>query len=391
MSRALAHLSRVRSRSSVRGLPYAGRIVLFAAIAAAPFALTACRGEAPGGGQTSPSAVASPTRATAAFVDDVGREIVLPVPLSRVVVFNRYTTEFIRAIAGMRVVVGFDVDLRKSGSYWPGAEATMVVGQAQSNAAPNYEAIVKAHPDVVFFARNGPWEEASRVLAPFDIPVFVITGWDVLKHEQNVDLLGRLFEQPARAARLNAFYRRYRDLLAERLRGVARKRVYIEEVGELKTLLKGSGWHDMVEAGGGVNVFGDVNILDQPSARGTVQGFDTDPEETLARRPDLLIKLYSNQHIALDTADALNVLRRIAARPGFAELPAVKAGQVYSLSYYHASACSKIVGALRIAKWLHPERFEDVEPDEAMRVWLEEFQGVPAPGGYWMSLGEASK
>lgn len=178
------------------------KIVLLAALAAAPLALTACRGEAPAAGQTPPRSAASPssvpTRTTAVFVDDVGREILLPVPLSRVVVFNRYTTEFIRAIAGMRVVVGFDVDLRKSGSYWPGAEATMVVGQAQSNAAPNYEAIVKTTPDVVFFARNGPWEEASRVLAPFGIPVFVITGWDVLKHEQNVDLLGRLFEQPAR-------------------------------------------------------------------------------------------------------------------------------------------------------------------------------------------------
>jgi hypothetical protein len=31
----------------------------------------------------------------------------------------------------------------------------------------------------------------------------------------------------------------------------------------LWTLLKGSGWHDMIETGGGINVFGDVNILDQ--------------------------------------------------------------------------------------------------------------------------------
>jgi iron complex transport system substrate-binding protein len=348
-----------------------------------------------GGGSTNaPAPAPRPTtapRPSTAFRDDVGREIILPIPLARVVVFNRYTTEFIRAIAGMSVVVGFDVDVRKSGSYWPGASATMVVGQAQSNATPNYEAIVAAKPDVIFFARNGPWEEASRVLAPFGVPVFVITGWDVLKHEQNVELLGRLLGKPERAARLNAFYRQYRALLAARLKGVTRKRVYIEEVGEYKTLLKGSGWHDMVETGGGLNVFGDVDILDQPSARGTVQGFETDPEEILARRPEVLIKLYSNQHVAIDRDDALQVLRRVAARPGFAELPAVRAGQIYSLSYYHASACSKIVGALQIAKWLYPDRFADVNPDDAMRVWLEEFQGVPAPGGYWVSLAGAPK
>jgi iron complex transport system substrate-binding protein len=222
--------------------------------------------------------------------------------------------------------------------------------------------------------------------------VFVITGWDVLKHEWNVALLGRLLARPERAAKLNAFYRGYRDLLETRLLGVPRKRVYIEEVGDYKALLKGSGWHDMVETGGGVNVFGDVNILDQPKARGTVQGFDTDAEEILARKPDVLIKLYSNQQIAIDAIEARTVLTRLVARPGFANLPAVERGEVYSLSYYHASACSKIVGALRIAKWLYPDRFADVDPDEAMRIWLEDFQGVAAPtsgpgsGRYWTSL-----
>lgn len=341
-------------------------------------------------GPGAPVVESGDSRPRVRFHDDVGREVSLPVPLKRTAVFNRYTTEFIRAIAGMDVVVGFDVDMRRSASYWPGATATMVVGQAQSNAMPNYEAIVATNPDVVFFARNGPWEEASRALAPFGIPVFVITGWDLLKHEENVTLLGRLFEKPERAAELNAFYRGYRDLLAARLSGVARKRVYIEEVGDYKALLKGSGWHDMVEIGGGINIYGDIDILDQPSARGTVQGFDTDPEEILARRPDVIVKLYSNRAISIDRADALDVLQRIVARPGFSELPAVRTGQVYSLSYFHASASSKIVGALQIAKWLYPDRFADVDPAEAMRVWLEDFQGVPAPGGYWISLQDQS-
>lgn len=377
---------------SARALPIAA---LLLAITAAGAVSSACGGSDTAAQRTAaaPAAAtpASPGQSTQTVEDDVGRKIALPVPLRRVVVFNRYTTEFIRAIAGMEVVVGFDVDVRKSGAYWPGAQATMVVGQAQSNAAPNYEAIVQTRPDVVFFARNGPWEEASRVLAPFKIPVFVVTGWDVLKHEWNVTTLGRLLDRPERAAKLNAFYRGYRGLLDQRLTGVARKRVYIEEVGDFKALLKGSGWHDMVETGGGINVFGDVNILDQPKARGTVQGFDTDAEEILARKPDVLIKLYSNQHIAIDADDARGVLTRLVARPGFANLPAVARGDVYSLSYYHASACSKIVGALRIAKWLYPERFADVDPDEAMRVWLEDFQGVPAPGvgRYWTSLRPA--
>jgi len=323
------------------------------------------------------------------FRDDVGREIDLPVPVRRTVAFNRYTTEFIRAVAGVQVLVGVDFNPAKYGAYWPGLTNAIVVGEGQ--ALPNYEAIIAALPDVVFFPRNSEWEEASRVLKPFGIPVVVLTGWDVLKHEENVELLGRIYGKQERAADLNAFYRHYRELLAERLKGVNKKRVYMEEVGNYKTLLKGSGWHDMIETGGGINVFGDVNILDQPSARGTVQGFDTDPEEILARKPDVIIKLYPNQYESIDPFNAMKMLESLAARPGFSELPAVRNGQVYSISYYHASACSKIVGALQIAKWLYPERFADVDPDEAMRVWLENFQGVPYPGGYWISLGQGKQ
>lgn len=342
---------------------------------------SACASQAP-----RESAQAVDTRPRTTYADDLGREITLPVPLRRTVVFNRYTTEFIRAVAGMDVVVGFDVDMQKSGDYWPEVSA-MAVGQTGSNPQPNYEAIAQLKPDVVFFARNGPWEEAARVLAPFGIPVFVVTGWDVLRHEFNVELLGRLFQRQEQAGRLNAFYRQQRELLSSRLKGVTRKRVYIEEVGDYKALLKGSGWHDMVEEGGGINIYGDIDILNQPSSRGTVQGFDTDPEEIIARRPDVIIKLYSNQYISIDEPAAMTVLKRLVERPGFGALPAVQRGEVYSLSYYHASACSKIVGALQIAKWLYPDRFADIDPAEAMRVWLEDFQGVRAPGNYWVSLG----
>lgn len=321
---------------------------------------------------------------TLSFADDVGRTVTLTLPVRRTVVFNRYTTEFIRAIAGTDVLVG--VDIKAGTAYWPTVTPEMFAGQGQLN--PNFEAIVAMRPDVVFFPRNSDWQAASETLAAFNIPVVVLTCWDVLKHEENATLIGRIYEHPEKAEKLNAFYRHYRDLLAERLKGVQKKRVYIEEVGDYKTLLKGSGWHDMVEEGGGLNVFGDVEILGQNSARGNVQGFEVDPEEILARKPDVIIKLQPGQYEPHNAAFSKDVLERLVARPGFSQLPAVKTGEVYHLSYYHASASSKIVGALQIAKWLYPDRFEDIDPAAAMKVWLEEFQGVPYPatGRYWTSL-----
>lgn len=319
-----------------------------------------------------------------AIRDDLGREVLLKLPLQRVVVFNRYTTEFVRAIGAMSAVVGVDIDAAKHRAYWPTVTPAMGAGSGQS--APNFEAIVAMQPDAVFMPRNSDWKQAERVLAGFGLPVVVVTTWDLLKHEWNIELLGRLFARQTQAAKLNAFYRQWRDELRRRLAGAAPLRVYFEEVGDHKTVLKGSGWHDMIEAGGGINVFGDVNILDQPTTRGSVQNFEIDPEQVLARKPDVLIKLQPGQYEPHPHTFSRGVLERMAARPGFSSLPAVRDGRVYHISYYLAGGCSKITGALQIAQWLHPKRMAGIDPQAVMGEWLEIFQGVPAQTGYAVSL-----
>lgn len=311
----------------------------------------------------------------------MARRVSLVLPLKRVVVFNRYTTEFIRAIGAMPAVVGVDFDATRHPTYWREVTPGMFAGSGQS--APNFEAIVGMRPDAVFMPRNSDWKKAASLLAGFGIPVVVLTGWDLLKHEWNIDLLGRLFARPGQAQRLNAFYRQWHQLLATRLRGAVPKRVYFEEVGDHKTGLKGSGWHDMIETGGGLNVFGNVNL-----AGANVQNFEVDPEEVVARQPEAIIKLQPGQYEPHTREFAQQTLERLVRRPGFDALPAVRSGQVFHLSYYLASGCSKITGAVQIAKWLYPERMAGVDADAPMATWLQTFQGVPARQGYWHSLAE---
>lgn len=318
--------------------------------------------------------------------DDLHRAVSLNLPLRRVVVFNRYTTEFVRAIGAMSAVVGVDIDAAKHRAYWPTVTPAMLAGTGQS--ALNFEAIVAMQPDAVLMPRNGDWKQAERVLSGFGVPVVVVTAWDLLKHEWNIELLGRLFARPQQATKLNVFYSYWREELRKRLDGAARPRVYFEEVGDNKTVLKGSGWHDMIEAGGGLNVFGDVDILGQQTTRGSVQNFEVDPEQVLARKPDVLIKLQPGQYEPHPRSFARGVLERVASRPGFASLPAVRDGRVFHISYYLAGGCSKITGALQIAQWLHPKRMAGIDPQAVMGQWLQTFQGVPPQTGYAVSLAE---
>lgn len=321
---------------------------------------------------------------TTTITDDVGRQVPLVLPLRRVVVFNRYTTEFIRAIGAMSTVVGVDFDGRQYPDYWPGVTLAMMAGSGQGSL--NFEAIVAMRPDAVFLPRNSDFQKAATILAGFNIPVLVLTGWDLLRHEWNVELLGRLFGRPAQAARLNAFYRHWRDTLRARLQGATPRRVYFEEVGDHRTVLPGSGWHDMIEAGGGLNVFGDVRLPGGVSVRGNVQNFEVDPEEIAARKPEVIVKLQPAQYLPHTREFSAQQLDKLARRPGLSGTRAVATGQVYHLSYYLASGCSKITGALQIAQWLHPKRMAGIDVNAVMGEWLSAFQGVPAQTGYWQSL-----
>lgn len=318
--------------------------------------------------------------------DDIGRQVELSLPLRRVVVFNRYTTEFVRALGAMDRVVGVDIDAARHQAYWPMVTPAMWAGNGQT--APDFEAIVALRPDAVFMPRNSQHAQAAQVLAPFGIPVVVITAWDLVKHEWNVELLGALLDRRAQARELNRFYRHWRDELSRRLQGAPGARVYLEEVGDHKTVLRGSGWHDMLEAGGGVNVFSDVALPGQPRSRGSVHNFEVDPEQVLARQPDFVIKLQPPQYEPHPRAFARSVLEQVARRPGFAALPAVRTGRVFHLSYYLAGGCSKITGALQVARWLHPRRMSGIDPEAVMGEWLQRFQGVPPQSGYAVSLAE---
>jgi len=321
------------------------------------------------------------------ITDDTGRTLSFDAPLQRAVVFNRYNAEFLRSVAGMDVIVGVDSWVTRDPTYWPNLRDDMLAGANQRE--PNYEAIIAMEPDVVIFPRNGAWQEAIETLEPFDIPVVVLTGWDVLKHVSNIEAFGKMFGQPERAAKLNAFYSENMALLKDRLEGVEPKNVYLEEKTPFRSVLKGSGWHDMIEAAGGRNIFEAIDINTQPKDRGSVHNHEVDPEAILMAKPDLVVKLQPGSYPLHPAEFSDSFFAEFVSRAGVDEIPALKDGNVYHMNYYLAGGCSKMIGALSIAKWLYPERFADVDPDAVMKTWLEDFQGVSYPGRYWTRITEA--
>lgn len=347
---------------------------MFAVLA---IALVAGCGGAPPGTATGSATASDAPRRTEVVVDDAGRSVELQVPVRSVVAFNTFNVEFIRAVGAFDTVLGLDGGSAGAdyAGYWPGRDTSVTVGKGQ--AEPNYEQLAQLHPEVVIFPRNGAWQDAEAKLAGFGIKTLVITGWDQNKHVDNVTLIGKIFGREQRAAELNAFYTRYRDLLAQRLAGVAPKRVYLENDKDYGSPIVGSGWHDMITLGGGRNIFDDVVFGAEGAARGSVHQFDIEPEAILDRDPELVIRNTGGGYALVSADDPATVGRSLLARPGWDRLTAVRNNAVQVTSSFPMNACSKIIGSLYVAKWLHPDTMADVDPDAVMREWIEKYQGVP--------------
>jgi iron complex transport system substrate-binding protein len=330
---------------------------------------------------------------TVTIIDERGKQFEVPQPLERVCIFNTFNVEFARAVGGWPAVVGMDANAAQDEAYWPGFDRDNIVGQNQRE--PDYEKIAALNTQVVIFPSNGAWAEAEEKLAPFGIQVIVLTGWAMEGFVERLTNFGLLFGNPERAQELINFYQQHLDLVQERIGALEqKKRVYYESYGaasDFKTCLVGSGWNDMLVMAGGINVFGDLNIAEQPETKGSVHAFDVDPEAILVRNPQLVLKIEpgsqarpgTGTQTPPDPAELKAAWERLVNRPGWSGLDAVKNGQVHVMSPFPANACSKMIGVCYLAKWLYPELFPDLDPEAVMREWIEKFQDVPySEGGY---------
>lgn len=332
-----------------------------ATLAAAAIALTGCG--------TVTTEGEEPTE-TFTVTDDQGREVEISGPVERAVVLNSYGNEFVRAIGAGDTVVGVD---RVSSERLPYLEIDPDDIIAEGLDQINYEAIAALNPDVVVLPRNAVWQEAATQLESFDIPVVVATAWDYAAFEDTVNLLGEVFGAEEGASELLGFNAEIHDLLAERLEGVDRVPVYFETEEPYLTALSASGFHHMIEAAGGENVFGDASGGDAQDE------ITVDPAEVVNRNPAVIWHEFGPSFTPVDQFET--IADEIYARGGFSGIDAIQDGQVYVSNGWATSAAAKSIGAIYLATWLHPEEFEDIDPADYLERWVTDFQHAEFTSG----------
>ena len=305
--------------------------------------------------------------------DYLGREVELPVNLSRVVVMDNYNMECVDVFDAIDTVIAVDAWISNDKVGWGRVfEGDEVI--ANENDEINYEAVIDLNAEVLITSELYSWEQDIEQLEPFGIKVVVCKAYDTENFFDNMTLYGEIFNKPERAQEIIDFIKGNLDYVDEQLADVPKKSLYFEVNSPGRTTIPGDSYFNMVEYSHADNVFKESDVK------------DIDLEAVIVANPDYMVKIVypsSGWVVYEPPADETftEVKEELLSRPGWDEISAVKQDNILLLSQYAHRGATKIVGSFFIAKFLYPEELPDLHPEEIFAKWLG-YRGVDHIDGH---------
>lgn len=304
---------------------------------------------------------------TVTIVDGTGESVDVSRPVMRIVSITSRTSEIICALDAGERIVG-----RDSYSIVPNSlEDVPVV--AGSSYTPNVELILELEPDLVI-ADSMLSDDYRQRIEDAGIPVIVETSWDPAAVATVVSHLGIVLDEEDRAGEIIGFIEQYHDIVEERCADLEEEDkpvVFFEWSQPYHSGASGTLFHNLTVASGGINVVGD-----EPAK------YPTGSPEWLAKRdPDIILRLVSSTEDL--TVEMMEEARdEILSRPGLSSVKAVEDDRAYILSSPVTTGVRSIIGELYLAKWFHPDFFEDIDPEEVHEELIQELFGQKLEGVY---------
>lgn len=350
-----------------------------------------------------------PAAAEIRLTDVAGREVVLKKPAERVLL-GFYFEDFI-AIAGADAI---DRLTAVSLHYWKGYRpqqyatylaafpklATLVDVGDVDNGTMSAEKIVAAAPDVAILAA-GQMDylgESAKTIEAAGIPIVVVdyNAQTLEKHVASTLAIGKVMGAEARAQRLaDSYAAMIADTLkrVQRVEGPEKPKVYVE-LGQKGSAEYGNSygkgmWAGVVDMAGGLNI-----------AQGQVANWGPlNPEYVVASQPDAIF-ITGSEWMSMPAAVLMGFgipaeltrerLRPYLDRPGWAELPAVRASRVYAVYHGGTRTIYDYVYLRYIAKALYPEAFSDVDPQAELVAYYAQNLPVKPVGTFMLRLDTPS-
>jgi iron complex transport system substrate-binding protein len=290
-----------------------------------------------------------------------------PLPPERIVTLTPIASELVCIFGCIEKIVGRD----DHSTFPPGLYEKPAIGSGIRKTI-SADRVLDLEPDVVITGRRIP-EEAFKKIESAGTPVVVIgTSCELEALMSNIRILGEMMTAEKKAEELMEFLERYVSLIRKRTRDLDaenKPRVYSECAFGKYTTKACTSADESITLAGGVNI-----AHNEALGRSVVSG-----EWVTINNPDIIISQVSSPSSA--TAEMLMEKRNeILARPELKDTNAIRNGKVY-ISHLFLRRGPRMVGyLLYLAKWFHPELFEDVIPAAVEEELLQKFYGLDLEG-----------
>ncbi|MFV0245534.1 MAG: ABC transporter substrate-binding protein [Qingshengfaniella sp.] len=355
---------------------------------------------------------ASLAMAELTVIDMMGRTHRLTKPAERAVITFHF--EDFLAVAGPDAydrVVGINKAAWRSwrNSQWqayaaaiPRLEELTDVGGVAGNPF-SLEAAVALRPDVLIVPSNNfnAMADIYERIEATGVPVIVVDyhSQTVERHVASTLIIGQVMGTEERARELAKIYAAEvadveARVAAAQAAGAKIPSVYLE-VGRIGpheygvTFGGGYMWGGMIEMAGGNNIGKEVTDRSAPIS----------PEFLLVKDPDVIFMAgaYWLDHdeslimgFGIDPQVTRNRLDGFLKRDGWANLKAVKNGDIHALYLGGVRTLYDYAYLQQIAKVLYPEAFADVDPMANLQAFYETYMPIKAEGSFMVGLSDTA-
>jgi ABC-type Fe3+-hydroxamate transport system substrate-binding protein len=329
--------------------------------------------------QTSSQATpTAPAQKEVKIRDVLGREVVVKVPVERVVAIGPGALRLVVYLNATDKLVGIESwETRppqgRDYAYvlWAKNLTKLpIVGQGGPDTQVNFEAVLKAKPDVIIISpalANTP----DEIQAKTGIPVITVSygtlgSVNFTELFYSIKILGEVLGHEQRAEELINYMKTLMEDLNRRTAEISnRPTVYVGAIS-----FKGGQPFTSTQA-----QFPPLVLLNTPSIAdryGVKPGMQIQKEAILKEDPQIIF---------IDLGNYINVAQDFnKSKDFYCSLTAFKEGRVYAIlpfNYYWTNVATLFVDAYYMGKVLYPDRFADVDPIEKADEIYTKFLGMP--------------
>lgn len=324
--------------------------------------------------------VVEDTPETITFTDGFDHEVTVTKPVDTVVSGISMISELMVALGEKDHIIAIDRSTATSAFIFYDLLSLPDITTSEDNHyAVDYEAIIELDPDV-FITGVVPQDGFDDIVAALEpeIPVIALSYDTPDEIVASVELLGELFDCQEAADEYIEFFQGTIDMIAERTADIPEEDkpvVYYEWLPYYTFNKDLYIYQNQIDLAGGVNA-----AADMATTYGTI-----DPEWVIEQDPDIILSMtmdytymgYDAVECGYEVDDYSSMIAyrdSILNRSELSGVTAIKEGRVY-VFHYNLSALS-CIGYAYMAKWLHPDLFEDLDPQALHQEWLTRFMGI---------------